>query len=258
MNNYNEDIEIDNKKLEIPPLGFNNTGAICYFNSLLQCMLSSNNFLKFILNDKKDELFTEFLKNIVNDRWDMIFTTKLLQKYNMMNGNQSSSEYFIFMVDLMKLEHIFECHHKITSKCRNCGFIKEIKDISYNTLINDDVIEFFRHNETVDNVNCDNCKVKSTLDRQRLIHGIPPIIVLSFNKYFGKKNIYYPPCFSNDEVEYKLVGTVEHYGVLGAGHYISRVIRGDSYYLIDDNRVIDIPNIQPLPETYMAFYERIK
>ena len=126
--NYNNALTIDEKPLEIPPIGFHNTGAICYFNSLIQCLLSSKNFLDFILNDKEDPMFGDFLKNIVNDSWDMVFTTRLLQKHNKHNiveGNQSSSEYFIFLVDFLKLENIFECHHIIQSTCKNCGYQKE-------------------------------------------------------------------------------------------------------------------------------------
>jgi len=255
---YNEPILIDKKVLQIPALGFHNTGAICYFNSLMQCLLSSKNFLKFILYDKKDQLFTDFLYNIINDFWDMTFTTKVLQKYNIVQGNQSSSEYFIFMVDLMKLENIFECQHKIISTCQNCGNKKETKDISYNTLINNNIIEFFQYSEKIDNVNCDNCKTKCTIEQNKIIYGLPPVIVLSFNKYFGKKIINYPGLFSNGEVEYRLVGTVEHYGVLGSGHYISRFKRNDQYNLADDSRVNEINGINCIQETYMVFYERVR
>ena len=254
---YNDPIIIDNKLLEIPPLGFQNTGAICYFNSLIQCLLSSKNFIKYILYDKQDPLFKEFLYNIVNDLWDMTFTTKILQKYNIVNGNQSSSEYFIFLVDFMKLENIFECRHKILTVCQNCGYKKESDDISYNNLINDDVMEFFKYNERIDNVKCDNCKTKSTIESDRFIYGMPPIIVLSFNKYFGKKNINYPELFNNNEIEYRLIGTVEHFGVLGAGHYTSRFKR-NNYYMSDDSRVAEIKEINCIPETYMVFYERIR
>lgn len=256
--NFNNPIVINNKVLEIPPLGFHNTGAICYFNSLIQCLLSSKNFLRYILYDKEDPLFTEFLNNIVNDLWDMTFTTKILQKYNIVQGNQSSSEYFIFLVDLMKLENIFECQHKIISICQSCGYKKESKDVSYNTLINDNIIEFFKYTERIDNVNCDNCKLKTTIERNKFIYGMPPIIVLSFNKYFGKKDINYPELFGNGEVEYSLIGSVEHYGVLGAGHYVSRCKRDDKYIIADDSRVSEINNFNSIPETYMVFYERIK
>jgi ubiquitin C-terminal hydrolase len=188
----------------------------------------------------------------------MVFTTRLLQKHNIVQANQSSSEYFIFLVDLLKLENIFECHHNIISKCRGCGYKKEIKDITYCTLINENIKEFFRFEESIEGVNCDHCKVKETVDRVKLINGIPPIIVLSFNKYFGKKMIHYPASFKNDEVEYKLVGSIEHFGVLGSGHYVSRIFRNGEHYLADDSRLSKINEHSPMPETYMVFYERVK
>jgi ubiquitin C-terminal hydrolase len=255
---YNNSITIKNKILNIPPIGFHNTGAICYFNSLIQCLLSSKNFIKFLIDDKCDTIFTEFFENITNDIWDMVFTTKILQKYNIIQANQSSSEYFMFLIDLLKLEDIFECNHKIISKCLNCGFTKEDKDISYCTLINNNIREFFEYEEQVDNVICDNCKIKSTKNRRKIIYGIPPIIVLSFNKYFGKKMIDYPMTFRNDEVEYRLVGTVEHFGMLGAGHYTARVMRDDKLYLANDSRINEIRDFSSKDETYMVFYERVK
>lgn len=257
-NNYDNPITIDNNVLVIPPLGFNNTGAICYFNSLLQCLLSSKNFLRFILFEKPIPIFTEFFKNIINDKWDTVFTTRVLQNYNIMASNQSSSEYFIFLVDFLKLEDIFECQYKLVSECKGCGFKKELKDITYNILVDNDFSEFFNYREELHGVLCDNCKAKCNMDRRRIIHSLPAIIAISFNKYFGKKEVSYPTRFKISDIEYKLIGSIEHYGVLGAGHYISRFHRNDENYLGDDSRVYGIPSISPTNDTYMVFYERIK
>jgi|LauGreDrversion4_2_1035121.scaffolds.fasta_scaffold355609_1 ubiquitin C-terminal hydrolase len=249
---------MDERKLIMPQLGFHNTGAICYFNSLIQCLLSSDNFINFILNDNKNEMFLEFFKNILNDQWDSVFTTRLLQRYNIVDANQSSSEYFILLVDLLKLEKVFETRHKIITQCINCNKTKESFDTSYINLIDNDVREFFTYEEEIENVNCDFCKVKSKIKRNRIINGIPPIVVLYFNKYFMKKYINYPHSFSTNEVEYKLIGTVDHFGVLGGGHYISRVLRNSKNYIIDDYKVCEIDQIDPVQETYMAFYERTR
>jgi ubiquitin C-terminal hydrolase len=252
--------DIDNNEYSIiPPLGFRNTGAICYFNSLIQCLLSSNNFIKFIINDNNNETFIEFFKNLKNDMWDSLFTTKVLQKYNIVNSNQSSSEYFILLVDLLKFDNIFETKHKIVSICKNCDKSKESFDTSYITLIDNDIREFFNYEEEIENVNCDFCKTKSNINRIRVLNGIPPIVVLYFNKYFMKKNINYPHSFRSSEIEYKLIGTVDHFGVLGGGHYISRVKRKNGTFLIDDYNVSKLDeDIKPISETYMAFYERVR
>lgn len=252
-------ILIDDKELCIPPLGFLNTASICYFNSLVQCLLSSTHFLQFIIDTKEKEngFFYQFLEFIIQNKWDTIFTTRLLQKYNMIQPNQSASEYFIFLVDLLKLEPIFECRYKLDTVCTSCEYKKEIHDKSYNILINNDFSEFFQYKETIDGVKCDGCKQPCTIIRSHTILGLPPIIAISFNKYFSKRKINYPISFRTDEINYRLIGTIEHSGVLGGGHYIARVFRNEKYYVADDSRVYEIQNIDVSENTYMIFYERV-
>lgn len=260
MNRESEenDENINYNELIIPPLGFQNTGAICYFNSLIQCILSSPNFIKFIIEDNNNDMFLNFFNNILNNNWDSVFTTRLLQKYNIVESNQSSSEYFIILVDLLKFERIFETRHKIITECMNCNKNKESFDTSYITLIDNDIKEFFYFEEEIEGVNCDFCKTKSRVKRTRNICGIPPIVVMYFNKYFMKRRINYPHSFSSPEIEYKLIGTVDHFGVLGGGHYISRVNRNSKNYIIDDFRSSEIEQIDSMAETYMVFYERLR
>ena len=249
-----DQIVIGDKVLVVPPLGFQNTGAICYFNSLIQCLISSKHFLNSVLSDKYP-IFRDFLINITNDKWDMLFTTHILRQYNITQGNQSSSEYFIMLIDLLKLENIFECQHRIITTCNNCKQTKESIDISYNILIDNNIEEFFKSEEQVQQVNCDFCHVKSDMERKKLISRIPPIIGISFNKYFGKKQIPYPLAIKSPDFEYRLIGTIEHFGVLGSGHYISRFMRNGECYLADDSTTKQITELNPVAETYMIFYE---
>jgi len=247
-------ITIGDKVLVVPPLGFQNSGAICYFNSLMQCLISSNHFLKAVLSDKYP-IFRDFLVNITNDRWDMLFTTHILRQHNIIQGNQSSSEYFLMLIDLLKLEHLFECQHRIITTCNNCKQTKESTDISYNILIDNNIEEFFKSEEQVEQVNCDFCHVKSNMERKKFINKMPPIIGISFNKYFGKKHIPYPVAIKIPNCEYSLIGTIEHMGMLGAGHYTSRFMRNGEFYVADDANTRQISELHPVPETYMIFYE---
>jgi ubiquitin C-terminal hydrolase len=255
----------ENKKLIIPALGFQNTGAICYFNSLLQCILSSTNFLRFILSDNHDPRFLSFFQNICNDLWNARFTTELLQSIGTFQPNQSSSEYFLMIMDALKWERLFECRHQQTKECKSCGHKNSSTDISYNVLINESLEEFMKTECQLDNVMCDGCKTKTTYVQQQQIHSLSPVIVLSLNKYFGKKLIQYPPMIQfGDKATYVLIGTIEHFGGLSGGHYISRVRRLEdgavAYYIIDDTKVIPITEetfFKSVPETYMVFYERV-
>jgi ubiquitin C-terminal hydrolase len=43
-----------NKSLELPPFGFNNMGATCYFNAMLQSLFSCTAFIEELLNNKEE------------------------------------------------------------------------------------------------------------------------------------------------------------------------------------------------------------
>lgn len=247
------------REIYIPPIGFQNTGAICYFNSLMQCLLSCPLFIKYMI-DKHHPLFIEFCNDILNDKWNVLFTTKLLHSLQHFQPNQSSSEYFVMMVDSFSLEKIFECQYKITTVCKECSHTKQKIDTTYNILLNDSFSEFIQTGCDLSSVLCDGCKQKTTLSEHRKIRAVSNVIAISLNKYFLKKVIEYPTHLTLESFQYRLKGTVEHHGVLGGGHYICRVARGDAYYLIDDKNVNSITKEQfekCLPETYMLFYEQL-
>lgn len=267
-------VYIDNKKLSIPPIGFRNTGAICYFNALIQCILSSKRFIKFVLESEKEFLslngiFTEFFRHIVNDEWNVTFTTRLLIELNSFSPNQSSSEYFIMLLDKFKLEKLFECKYNIQMTCGQCGYSKMTKDITYNVLINQSFDEFFQSQTNLEHVLCDACKQKTLYIENRRLDELSDMVAVSFNKYFHKHLISYPLSFTLGNTTYKMIGAVDHFGVLNAGHYVARARRFDEseendkndekYYLFDDERVAEMNEevfSKTMAETYMIFYEK--
>jgi len=270
MQTEEKNIDINNicpltpKYNTMPALGFKNTGSICYFNSLIQCILSSSHFLKFIVNhENKYNLFREFLKFVnEEDKWDVLFTTRLLILCKMINPNQSSSEYFVYLLDLLKLEPLFESTYKDIYECKECHKKIYKKDISYCPLVNNDFSEFFEFSEEIENFNCEECKEKRTIIHTKKIESLSDIVVISFNKYFEKKMIAYPSEFKiyneNGEQSYQLIGTVEHIGTLSGGHYICRIKRNDTIYIADDINVqtVESLDMKPVMETYMVFYEK--
>jgi ubiquitin C-terminal hydrolase len=257
-----ENVKIDHIDQRIvPAYGFKNTGAICYFNSLIQCILSSNHFLKFIINhDNPYNLFKEFLHFIFNEeKWDLLFTTRLLILCKMINPNQSSSEYFVYMVDLLKLEPLFECVYQDQYICHSCSNVITKKDISYCPLINDHFNEFFEHSEEIENYNCEKCKKRQTISHKKSLQELSNMVVVCLNKYFGKKMIDYPSSFILNHQKYSVIGTVEHIGTLNGGHYMCRVKRDTTIYIANDTAVHQIEEVgmNPVLETYMVFYEKV-
>lgn len=240
----------------IPHMGFLNTGSICYFNALVQCLLSSSTFLQFMIGKSRNSFFLEFFESINNGQWDTIFTTRLLQLHNMVRPNQSSSEYFLFFVDALHLEPIFETTYSLVRTCSGCGNVNFSKDKAYTTMIDREFKEYFRTEEKLESVKCDACKRACDMQRIRTVEGIPPVIAMNFNKYYDKRDIQYPEQFNVDSVRYRLIGTIEHFGVLGAGHYVARYFRNDQYALADDASVRPLSKLDVSQNTYMVFYER--
>lgn len=249
-------------QLSIPPLGFTNTGAICYFNALVQSLLSCQQFIAYICREKRDSVFFLFFKFIAIDKkWDPFFTSKLLHVMGGFAPNQSSNEYFLKLCDYMKMDDLFSTKTETTKVCKECG--KEgdkVMDTSVFTVIDNSVDEFCETTRDVEGYYCDGekCKKKVTVTITTRIREISPIMVFSFNKYFQKRMIPYPKGFNIDsDKEYRLVSTIEHQGVLGGGHYFCRTVRNGALLRLDDNSVGQLNDIDPTDNTYMVLYERV-
>jgi len=244
----------------IPSIGFNNTGAICYFNALIQSLLSSKSFIHFICQEKRESIFFLFFKFIAAEKkWDPFFTSKLLFEMKCFEPNQSSSEYFLKLCDYLNLDDLFKTKSETSTTCSECQNETKVVDISLYTVIDNDLNEFCETTRNIEDFKCDKCNKKVNAKIISKIKEISPIMAFSFNKYFEKKNIPYPKGFVVDgDKEYHLVSTIEHQGVLNAGHYFCRTIRNNEIVNINDMSVNKIDDIEPTPNTYMVFYERVK
>jgi ubiquitin C-terminal hydrolase len=63
--------------------------------------------------------------------------------------------------------------------------------------------------------------------------------------------------FRLDHKEYRLISSIEHLGVLNAGHYYCKTLRNEKLLKIDDNKVDEINEMNSTDNTYMIFYEQI-
>lgn len=125
---------------------------------------------------------------------------------------------------------------------------------------------------------CPQCKEKG--NRFCTIYQlskIPEIIVVTFNKFFKKNISHYPDILlftstNGNDLEYKLVSTIEHMGGGGGGHYWANGIREsktqgdiksdtwDSEPLVKsdvfkfNDRVVSQGSFSPTQNTYILFY----
>lgn len=150
-------IPYDNKFIPLP-FGLNNTGVICYFNSLIQSLLSCSSLNQYLLlneNDFKRKnnilalLYIDLLKkNINNDNNKTVYNSvnilhQLIIGYKRLNpntgnigtGQEDMGEFLIFFIETIRnkyIEKLFVHKYQCDILCINCKNIKNIQDdISY-------------------------------------------------------------------------------------------------------------------------------
>lgn len=136
--------------LELKPFGFNNLGATCYFNAVLQSLLSCTSFVQDLLKNKNDPEYNknpvtlklieliELALNIKNTNvsinqtaptiWlEMIkFLCKKnnINRNNFMNGQQCAREGFHCLMESMEnfesIQNIFTHRYKTMIYCIDC------------------------------------------------------------------------------------------------------------------------------------------
>jgi ubiquitin C-terminal hydrolase len=219
-----------NNDFLVNPIGLNNSGVICHFNSLLQMLLSCSSILETITelqpnNEEFDELFSDLTlskskpklnkllityKQYNDATWSSQMITALvsvLRKTKQLNrfgsSQESASEGLVLLLDAMDNTAIYKLflhRYSYTIKC-DCGYILETSDKAvhfecFNDIKFNTSEEFARYllkheSEVVDYV-CDKCKLKQTITRVHKLKMLPEILILLFNKYTKKELIWYP------------------------------------------------------------------
>ncbi len=254
------------------PAGLYNTGSICYFNSLLQVLISCTSLhtWKSRSQNKLEDAFEEFITNSIS--LDPMSSTKLLNILklycpNFGNGQESASEALVLLLNTInntELNNMFIHRFKYIIQCTNCSYKTEIvKDHSM-------IFELFHINEVnehnmsnyktlLSDYKCDKCNKLGAVKKSKLTM-LPEIIICLFNVYYTKKIYPFPNTLEFDGIEkklkYKIIGQVEHSGSLNGGHYWSRALRKDGIYLFNDN-TFSRSIIEPTSNTYFIIYHLI-
>ena len=291
--------------MDTPIFGFINNGNICYFNSLLQCLINCKQVIYYIVNQQvpKNELqlffknkFTNFIKlyNLQNieqfkketSTFSIELLSLLLQKYKHchINEQQSSSEFFLYLIEELGIDFFFKIKHEINIHCGNCKNIVSKIDECFH-------FEMFEMNSTKININdfmysqniisdykCEKCKIVSKSIYEKKAINISRYFVIFLNKYFNKTNINFPNIFelnvkqnedSNiDKYVWENIGVIEHSGNLYSGHYTAICKRFNQMFVCDDmniklhvtssceNKELEPLTINSSKNTYMIFYEK--
>ena len=138
----------------IYPFGLYNNSIICYFNSLIQALLSctriteyllynkekfkNNNFIKIYINIIKKYIQTENHSNFLVDNDNLILFNELIQSLKLKNirfgyDQEDSGELLLLLLDVINdpfINNLFLHKYKCNIYCKNCKKINEVKEDS--------------------------------------------------------------------------------------------------------------------------------
>lgn len=160
-----------NSVLELRPFGFNNLGATCYFNAVLQSLLSCTSFIHYLLKNKKNP---EYNENPV--------TRKLIELVDMalnMRGGDMSSNSISQMSSTIWNEMIKFLCKKNNMKSNNFMNGQQCAGDGFHCLIDslenfEDIQDIFRHRykTMVYCIDCDKCV--SDVNSTNFVFKVPP------------------------------------------------------------------------------------
>jgi ubiquitin C-terminal hydrolase len=272
-------------------IGFINIGAICWFNSMLQLIISSKYIIKSILDDEEEQNnllkeFQIFLRNYTSNNLSQNDSVKLLRIFllevkekhpsSVLNSlaQQSASEGMTFFLDMLNSKHLNKILTHVTKESIVCKQTKEI--ISSKKNINNQFM-LFDTNDLIkrglpdallcsqDNLEEDFIPEDHTKDANKqykrvyILKYIPEVIIISLNKYIQKNNVVLPDSFkiphiNGSDMVYIKKAEVDHLGSLGGGHYIGRALREDKVFLFNDVNYSE-SQLKTNKNTYITLYE---
>jgi ubiquitin C-terminal hydrolase len=282
-------IPFDAEKLP-EAFGLVNNGVICYFNSVMQALLTCTSFTEtirnnhpqtrlgqgfhFALTNGKEFYHQMILKILIADIRDRRPNTPFGR------GQESASETLLLLIEMIEppnvkignISRLFMSKVRYQIYCKTCKKIVSTQmDYSLNffngiPLNSNNSIDFaqsLRHQKTdIDDYQCDSCNTKTPAIRYSDLARIPNILFCMFNIYDGPTIHQFPEFLEfnsliGKKIKFRLISQIEHSGGLNSGHYWSRCLRKNgnnvSVKLLNDNSYHD-SYFSPSPETYIVVY----
>jgi uncharacterized UBP type Zn finger protein len=263
-----------------------NLGLTCWLNSILQCLLNCNIFIKQINKETSNEPIIIAFKCIINKKLLISGLRLLLDILKENIGIQQDALYELIHI----IEELCNVKRNIIIKEEYENYLKEwIKTssdkvgINYNYskyytlffsqlsfITKDNDVRYdplFTFNLIYEKNICNSLNnYLNTLrysDSKNIINIISPILVFSINNTKKLKDFHYEETInlkkiinSDTNLIYNFRAAIIHIGNENGGHYISIILINNTWFLCDDNNIRQIIKddlINYIP--YIIFYE---
>lgn len=253
-------------------VGFSNIGAQCWFNSMLQALISCDYIVDAVKKESKEcsdaaTLNTVFL-TFDNQK---IFRTFTDERKDFASGQQDASEGLIAFIACLKnkeVEFVLCSRYTQTLKCK-CGMVSEKKDENFIRVIENVDIStdeklskhLLNSVETVD-YKCTECKGTKMIKYMTMCM-VGDVLVLLVKNYM-KSTTSITQTLTLSENKFELVAVVNHHSAaattlkhgIDSGHFTANVKRGKKWYSANDSTITEIAN--PITSfAYILFYQRV-
>lgn len=251
--------------------GLVNIGNSCYFNSLVQCLLSCPSFVSYCQQNMNINQVCRCFVEI--NGGNPTSTSKLLQlitnktKYNLRYGQQEDAhEAFLCIMDLIgeEINNIFCVRHIITLKCNKCERVLKKSDNPVELYLEQAIDADFNilyTSQGLSDYKCDKCKTVGQCVEVRQLCRISNTCIVLVKNYAKKTEIpRVPQSFSvpgkdGGKLVYNMCGIIDHFGSQSGGHYIAKIKRKDNMAIANDSVITPVSSIDVSPNSYVIFYE---
>jgi ubiquitin C-terminal hydrolase len=272
----------------LPAFGLPNLGNTCYFNSILQGLISCPKFNQTIL-ENKDLLKSRtavamynFVHAAINGSVpdtrmvkdalvaDLKNTSDPMQlRFAQHSAQECAYESYTFLIDKINcppVSSLFTCRITNTITCTSCKHQIVHRELVTHCRLNPTlptvkpsfIVRLLTNQEKLADYKCDKCG-KCTCISNAKYTMVPEIIVIITPKYLDGIVDDLPleikiPNLDNKPMVYKVVANVEHAGNRFGGHYWCRAEREDGLYELNDSSVTKVASIKNTSATFISFY----
>jgi ubiquitin C-terminal hydrolase len=135
-----------------------------------------------------------------------------------------------------------------------------------------DLLEADRLDEEIEDYACDKCAVRTSATIRRELWKLPKTVIYMLRRFrpdgskdstafnYNGESVSFERLFSKDipsnKATYKPIGTIEHMGSAGGGHYFAQVYHPlqKEWYVFDDERAERIEKPRFTVLTYMIVF----